>query len=251
MKKEEIDHIGMNLFKETQERKKSGKWTDNDLILETNLYKELNELGFNFTWHMQLSPLKFTQDNKEIVDIFTKYFGKFDAEGLKSICIQCLGVKGLTNATPFLLKQYSFYVDKDNDTFNSICNAIYRIRDRNYIEEYIKIISDRDKIKGSTALIVDLLGILKAEKAVHKIVELLDYVIPYEDGIGINAVRFASILAIGKFKNPENIKYVERFLSDTHPVARENAVKSIKKMGGRIEKIKDQTGKNVFILIKD
>ena len=104
MNKREIEFIGSELYKETQHDKRNGLWTQNDLQLEQNLYKELNALGFNFSWHMQLSPKRFTKKDTAIVPIFMNYYGKFDSNGLNALCIYCLGIKGMYQSVDFLLE---------------------------------------------------------------------------------------------------------------------------------------------------
>jgi len=252
MEQREIAFIGENLYQSTLKGKAEGKWTQHDIDLEKQLYEELNalrlETPFNFYWHMQLSPLRFSAKDKAIVPIFTRYADKFDNDGLNDSCIYCLGVKGLYEATPYLLSEYKKHCGKSSEKLNSICNALLRIRDPKYISEYIDIISHLDKATSETSFFIDILGILKAKAAMPQLIKLLDYVIPMGK-LGNHAMQVAAIIAIGQFKDPQYIKVIERFLNDPNPVAREYAAKAIKKMCGDVQKIKDEKGKPKWILV--
>ncbi|MEG1710243.1 MAG: hypothetical protein RR316_00395, partial [Clostridia bacterium] len=86
------------------------------------------------------------------------------------------------------------------------------------------------------------------------IIEFLDYVYVLPSGEKSTAFQAWSIVALGKFKNPEHIKLIEKFLDKEkypEPAFQEYAVKAIKQMGGHVEKIKDAKGKSKWILIND
>ena len=255
MEQREIDFIGQELYRETQERKKNGFWTKNDLEMEQNLYKELNALGFNFYWHMQLSPSCFTKKDTAIVPIFLKYYGKFNKDGLNQICIYCLGVKGLTKPLDFLISEvYRLNPPRNRDErqlLSSLYNAIYRIRDPKHIDDYIKIIMNKEMLSDchESLLIVDLIGKLKIKKAIPYLVDLMnssfseykrnictgidreeitegylppEYYIKYH---GIHCIR-----ALTRYKNPDLIKYIKPYVTDEDVEIRKAAIKSIEKL---------------------
>ena len=175
MKEKEESYIGEELYQATLKDKANGLWTKNDLEMERELYQELNELGFDFSWHMQLSPACFTKKNKEIVPIFLKYFGKFDNNGLNDICIYCLGVQGLNESVNFLLKELYKTNPTENPMksalYNSLCNTLYRIKDPTHIDDYINLISDESNLYGETGLLLELLGRLKSQKAIPYLIK--------------------------------------------------------------------------------
>ena len=234
IEKKEIEFIGTELYRETQERKKNGSWTQNDLQMEQNLYKELNALGFNFSWHMQLSPKCFTKKDKAIVPIFMKYYGKFDRQGLNTMCIYCLSVRGLDKSVDFLLDQ----IRKTDPTVgpekrllhNYLCNALYQIRDPKHADDYVTLISNHNDLFPSTSLIVLLIGKLKIKKAIPYLVDILNCESRADKTRGPDAVKPECIEALGWYKDPSLSKYIEKYVTDEDVVIRQEAQKALKRL---------------------
>lgn len=255
MDQKEINYIGEDLYQRCQKDKQNGEWTEHDLKLEAELYADLKEIGFDFYWHMQLSPRKFTKEDKAIVPIFVKYFDKFDDDGLNIYPIECLGVPKLYEATKYILELYYKHCGKFSHKLDYITFVLYSIGDPHYIKEYMQILNDEENLTEAEAFIVDLVGKLKVKEAIPRLIELLDFVLSEEQGkFNPECICTSAILALGKYKNPEHIKYITKFLDKEkypYPIYQEYAAKSIKKMGGHVEKVKDEKGKKTWVLIDD
>ncbi len=244
MEKREIEYIGETLYQKTLEDKLNGKWTEHDIELETEMYKELNALGFNFYWYMQISPLKFTKKDKAIVPIFKKYVGKFDSEALNDQLLNCMAVPGLYEATEFYLEQYKKLCGKSSFALNTVCNSLYRIKDPYHKKEYMDILNDEKTMTTETRFIVELIGRLKIKEAIPRLIQLLDFciILSKEDMskycVDKFSIRDGAIVALGFYKDSQYISHIEKFL-DSRSATIKCAMKSIKMMGGEVEKFRE------------
>ena len=119
-----------------------------------------------------------------------------------------------------LLKDY--YSEKTTDlTRWFISDCIYQIRSKNFVKEYLDIVSN-GTFGRNRQMIVLLLGKLKEESAIPTLIDLL------ED----DEVRLHAISALGEFKREEFRCHFERFQNSTHPGWRKYARSAIKKLNG-------------------
>jgi len=222
MEQREIDAIGMSLWKEELERRKDPAFA-HDVKLNQAFFDEVNALkltkpmvsglGKGYCWHMQFSPKNFTAEDKAIVPIVLKYLDRFENKGLKNHYIRnCLAVKGFYDATEYLIAESKKHLPPNYDDMrlNATMQTLMHIRDPRYIDEYIWFIQKENAVTQSS-YIVELLGLLRAKKAIPYIIELLDGEKVKNEGAHILLAESA-IIALGRFKDPQYIPLVEKFL---------------------------------------
>jgi len=220
MKQREFDHIVKDLWEHELEFRKNPK-NAHDLQVEQELFTELNALGYNFTWHLQLNAGAFTEKDKTVIPIFLKYLDEFENKNFKDKYLCCLGVKGFYDATEYLLNEYSTHLPPSYDgswSLEAISQTIAKIQDPRFIDTYLSFLND-DKVVFETCHIVEMLGKMKVEKAIPYLIKLLDGERKTADnlyGTSLEDTKFfvsqESIKALAQFKNPEYMKYVEKFL---------------------------------------
>lgn len=266
MEEREIAYIAEDMWRRELERRKKPE-NQRDDQLEEKLFQELNALdlqyfkdnpGFQFYWHMQITPDKFQANEKAVVDVLKKYIGKFDHDGASMHYIWALAVKGLDGAAKYLLELYrsllplQFFEDKYKQRnffregwVHDILQALYRIQDKRYIADYLQIIRDEENMQYHVMWIVLLLGKLKVKEAIPDIIRLLDKICPASPLKNDLCISKYAIEALSCFRNKEHIKYVEKFLApeglpgvdskERVKMYQKQAIKAIKRMGGSIE----------------
>jgi hypothetical protein len=220
MEQREIDFIADDLWKDELEFRKDPK---NIQIVqwESEFYKELNMLGYNFSWNMQFGSSTFSEKDGGIIPIFIKHLDKTDDEGIRSDYLICLGVKGFHDATEYVLNEYEKSLSPvgDGRIRNAAAQTIGRIQDPRYIDRYLNLLDVR-KVVLETSYIIRLLVEMKIEEAIPYLVKLLDK----ENRIQGNYygtlledckyhVSQEAIKALAQYKNPEHIKHIEIFLA--------------------------------------
>lgn len=163
--------------------------------------EELRKLGFNFEISNQ--ALRFMPKYKEtILPIAIKYYqsAKKQKKYNEQSCFMCFfRFEGFDEVVPMLLKD--FYSDKTPElTRWTISDCIFMIKSKNYIGDYLNIISN-PKFGENRQMIILLVGELKAEPAIPILIDLL------ED----ESVRSYAIKALSDFKKEEFRPYFERF----------------------------------------
>lgn len=195
---------------------------DNPDSLIPPFVKELRVLGFEFETANQAVGL-LPKHKKAIVPVAVKYYRlakELEKPNEQNYFLRFLHIKGLDDVVPMLLEDY--YSEKTEDlTRWFISDCIYQIRARNFVKEYLDIVSSR-KFGQNRQMIVLLLGKLKEESAVPVLIDLLED----ED------VRLHAICALGQFKREEFRCYFERFQDSAHPGWRKYARSAIKKLDG-------------------
>lgn len=195
---------------------------DNPNSLIPPFVKELRALGFEFETANQAVGL-LPKHKKAIVPVAVKYYRlakELEKPNEQNYFLRFLHIKGLDDVVPMLLEDY--YSEKTEDlTRWFISDCIYQIRARNFVKEYLDIVSSR-KFGQNRQMIVLLLGKLKEESAVPVLIDLLED----ED------VRLHAICALGQFKREEFRCYFERFQDSAHPGWRKYARSAIKKLDG-------------------
>lgn len=195
---------------------------DNPDSLIPLFVKELRALGFEFETANQAVGF-LPKHKKAIVPVAVKYYRlakELEKPNEQNYFLRFLHIKGLDDVVPMLLEDY--YSEKTEDlTRWFISDCIYQIRARNFVKEYLDIVSSR-KFGQNRQMIVLLLGKLKEESAVPVLIDLLED----ED------VRLHAICALGQFKREEFRCYFERFQDSAHPGWRKYASSAIKKLDG-------------------
>lgn len=209
-------------------------WLDNEKAAEEQYYKdntdsliplfenELRNLGFKFETSNQAVGL-IPKHKKVISPIAIKYYQlakEHKKPNEQNYFLSFLCIKGLDDVVPMLLADY--YFEKTADlTRWFISDCIYQIRSKNFVKEYLDIVSNK-MFGRNRQMIVLLLGKLKEESAIPTLIDLL------ED----EEVCLHSISALGEFKREEFRCYFERFQNSTHHGWRKYAKSAIKKLNG-------------------
>lgn len=183
---------------------------------------ELRKAGFEFEISNQ--TLGFMPRNKKtILPIAIKYYllakkqNKIDEQ---NHFLSFFQFKGFEEVVPILIEDY--YSEETQDLSRwFISDCIYQIRSKNFVKEYLDIVSSK-MFGRNRQMIVLLLGKLKEESAIPTLIDLL------ED----EEVRLHAISALGEFKREEFRCYFERFQNSTHPGWRKYAKSAIKKLNG-------------------
>ena len=156
--------------------------------------------------------------HKVLVPLLLKYLYEFKSRNFKEFIIDALKVKGFTNATETLIIEFNRTNFGDSYKW-SIGDALSVIQDGKYEDEYINII--KEKKHGTARQMVTItLGKLKSEKAIPILISLLDD----ED------VNGHVLVALGYYKKPMLIKYIEPFLTHKKKWIRNEAKSALKKI---------------------
>ena len=258
MEQREIDIIAKDLWKDELRFRKDPKNT-HIVKWEKELFEELNALGYDFHWSVQFGFNTFTEKDKEIIPIIIKHLDKTENCNIKADYMSCLGVRGFYDATKYVLNEYETNLITDNEGIRNVAaQVIERIQDPGYVDKYLSFLTE-DKLTPETAHIIRLLSKMKIEKAIPYFINLLSKENKIKSSYYGTVLEYCkyrvsqeSINALAQFKNPEHIKYVEKFLTpeklswiqypdttdgcallkSTYTEYRNIAKKAIKKMGG-------------------
>ncbi len=182
---------------------------------------ELKKIGFEFETSNQ--TLGFMPKNrKTILPIAIKYYQlakKQKKANEQNHFLSFFQFKGIEEVMPMLIEDY--YSKETQDlTRWFISDCIYQIRSKNFVKEYLNIVSNR-MFGQNRQMIVLLLGKLKEESSISILISLL------ED----EEVRLHAICALGEFKREEFRCYFERFQNSDHLGLRKYARAALKKLG--------------------
>jgi len=140
--------------------------------------------------------MKMDRKFKDLVPILIKHLQEIDDESDKEFLVRCLGVKGFTEATEQLLKE--FY-NSDKTTYKwAIGNTLSIIEDKSHICELLKIVQNKEH-GIARQMIVIALGKMKVKEAFPVLLKLLED----EDVVG------HVISALAYYKDPTVIQYLE------------------------------------------
>ena len=197
-------------------------YRNNPDSLVPSFEKELRELGFDFEISNQ--TLGFMPKHKNIIlPIAIKYYQlakKQKKDNEQNHFISFFAFKGLEEVVPTLLEDY-YSPETPDLTRWFISDCLYSIRSKKYVDEYLKIISNKS-YGTNRRMIILLIGKLRVENAIPLLIELL------ED----EEVRLHSICALGDFKREEFRCYFERFQDSKHSGWRKYSRNALKKLDG-------------------
>lgn len=182
--------------------------------------EELREAGFDFEIGTQAIGF-MPKHKKEILPIAIRYYQLAREQqryNEQNHFMNFFGFRGFDEVIPQLLVDY-YSEETPNLTRWFISDCLYRIRSRNFINEYLDIVSNKN-YGQNRKMIVLLLGKLKVERVVPVLIDLL------ED----EEVRLHAIAALGDFKRKEFRPYFERFQDSKHPGWRKYAKAALKKL---------------------
>lgn len=198
-----------------------------DIQLIDDLLAEVNEQGYYVQYYWFLKEMELC--DRCVYPIIKKYIGKFEHEIYSVELISALGVPKMYEATEYLLDLYR------NDRLReyrstspcsirwAAANALFRIKDPNFQEEYRELIKTPGMSDGAW-LLIGLLGKFKTQKNYDFLMEIAQD----ESNVYCN---FA-IKALGGFKDQaeEMIPLLEKYAKNDDYNIRHCAMGTLKKM---------------------
>lgn len=191
-----------------------------DDYIQKSMYKELRTLGYRFNDPVQFDCYTFKEKDVCVIPVLLKYIEQFEQENYRLQYISALGVKGFYDCTEYLLDQYEKYrpPQYNQHSLNVVSQTLARISDLRYLDRYFEFLSNNVTIDA--CYLVQMLGKLKVDKAIPYLIKLLDCVAIIPNnwmGTVLEDQKYfvsqSAINALGKFKNIEYNKYIEKFLN--------------------------------------
>lgn len=205
--------------------------TKKDQDLFDKLIMEVSQHGYKVDYY-EIENLVKT--DKCLIPVLMNYIEKFDNPGASSTLMRYLGHQGFDEATELMLNEFrrvDVKIPENRKKWESQDKSGYResasvalkaIRDRRFIDEYIELI-ENPQTHNDTFNIIELLGVLKVEKAIPHLLNLL-----HDPNV---LLKCASIKALSHFKNkPEIILNVEPFLASDNNIIKKYATKTLRKI---------------------
>lgn len=184
---------------------------------------ELRSLGLKFEISNQL--LAYMPDKKEmILPIAIKYYQKAKQENLadeQNHFLQFFHYKGLNSLVPMLIADYKLATTTELTRW-MISDCLYQIRSKDWLGEYISIVSN-PQYGINRQMIVLLLGKLKDAAAVPALIMLLD-----DADVSLQALS-----ALSEYRSPELRVHFERFMTSKHLGLKKVAVSALKKIDSK------------------
>lgn len=214
------------------------KVSPKDLQLEQDFIHEVNEKGYFIEYLEQIN--KMDKNDKILLPILYKYALLFDDGIHYSKIISALGEPCFKEAAGFLIDEFKkpniqllpyAMGDWNGSRRWMTSNAIYRVQNKAYIDEYIQLV-ENSETQPDSRLIVELLGKIKAEKAYPLLLSLL-----FNENIRLQG---SASKAVGYFLNHlEAIPILERLISENSDMRQSDsdAKWSLKRLLAKQEKI--------------
>lgn len=179
------------------------------------ILQEIKEKGVEFASISDL--LKLNKSYKDLIPVILKHLTQTSNESDKDLLIRSLGVKGFNEATETLIQE--FYKAESTPLKWAIGNSLSIILDKSSLPALVKIAQEKEH-GIARQMVVVALGKMKEREVIPILIELLKD----EDVVG------HAIMALGYFKDPEMIQYIEPFTEYNVRWIRSEAKKTIKKI---------------------
>lgn len=181
---------------------------------------ELRALGLNFEISNQLLGY-MPRQKKTILPIAIKYYQKAKQENYpdeQNHFLQFFHYKGFDSVVPMLIADYKATATAELTRW-MISDCLYQIRSKDFLDEYIDIVS-KPKYGINRQMLVLLLGKLKDDTAVPVLITLLDD----------HDVSLQAISALSEYRSPELRIYFERFITSRQQALKKAAISALKKI---------------------
>ncbi len=158
------------------------------------------------------------KNTKDLIPLLLKNLNNTEDEDEKEFLVRALGIKGYTEASEVLINEFK---NPSSNLFYrwAIGNSLSLILDKRYENDYIEIIQNKE-YGTARQMIVITLGKIRSQRVISVLLDLLND----EDIDG------HIIVALGYYKDPNLIQYIEPFLKHENRWIRKEAEKSIKKL---------------------
>ena len=161
--------------------------------------------------------MEINKNDKDLIPILLRHLNEITDESDKQFIVRCLGVKGFTEVSKPLIKE--FYKSGNSSYKWAIGNTLYLISDKESLSELLKIVQEK-KHGISRQMIVYGLGNFKNNQVKSVLINLLKD----KDVVG------HAIYALSKLNDPEVIKYIEPFTNYEMTWIRNEAKQAVKKL---------------------
>jgi hypothetical protein len=202
-----------------------------DWLLCVSVLQELETLGYHKIWHVY--ELFGKVNDVRLVPLVLEKLGKFKDLDTEYYLAQGLAKPIYKAAVPSLIARYksvdlplteqNLYLGKSvrsqHDFRFGIGYVLMQIKCKDYIDDYLELITNNDYVLGCSC-IIELLCKLKENRAIEPMLRLLND----------NIEKWSVLRHIGWYKDPELIKYVEPFLKDSNGEIRQTAKKAIERL---------------------
>lgn len=191
-----------------------------DYSLMDNLIQELNELGYNFTYATDL--VYYTLTDKRTIPIFKKFIPKFEDIGFSMSLIPHICYSGNKDCAKFLIE---FYLSCEKQgkmsraAYNCFDNALCKIKCKEYITEYLSLISPpihSDKFY----FLMELLSKWKIKEAIPIIIKRLE----------CDKLKQPAIKALGNYSDLELLSVLELYAASNNADISNSAKKAMQKI---------------------
>ena len=184
-------------------------------IDKEKLLQEVREKGVEINSTNDL--IKIDKKYMDLVPILLRHLQETDDEGDKEFLVRCLGVRGFTEASKLLVKE--FHKSSNSSYKWAIGNTLSIIQDRDILPDLLRIVQEKEH-GIARQMIVSGLGAYKNSENVKSIlIELLN-----DDEVVGHAIS-----AIRKIGDKELIRFVEPFISYKVTWIRNEAKKTVEK----------------------
>ena len=181
---------------------------------------ELQALGLSFEISNQILGY-MPRHKKTILPIAMKYYQKAKQENRtdeQTHFLQFFHYHGFDEIVPMLLADYKASTTTELTRW-LISDCLYQIRSKNFLDDYINLVSN-PQYGINRQMLVLLLGKLKSDDAIPVLLTLLDD----------HDVSLQVITALGEYRRLEFKPYFERFISSKHNGIKKAATAALKKL---------------------
>ena len=114
-----------------------------DYALLKQMLNEINAFGFDFKYFYDIKRLLIT--NEEVVQIILKYLGKFENPSRTASLVNSISHKNNKFVTDKIIEMFNKYSsDMRKGQAVSYDNALNRLKDKRYIDQYLEWLADPD-----------------------------------------------------------------------------------------------------------
>ena len=202
-----------------------------DWLLNVSVLEAVGALGYHKVWNWHILDLVQKVNDVRLIPIVLEKLYKYKVLETEGDLIQGLAKPMYKAAVPALIERYKSielpltpeneYIDSNEkriDFRHSIAYTLSKIKCKDYSNDYLELITNKDYVLGCDEIIV-LLCRLKERRAIEPMLSLLEkYPKQYKWDVLGN---------IGWYRDPELIKYVEPFLKDSDGEFRQMAKRAI------------------------
>lgn len=203
----------------------------NELITTlTVLEDEFTKMGYT---KKDLNPNStLLKSEGELVPTVLKHFDILKYTNNKKMLLGFVRVKGINNAAEGLIER--FYDDNNVALRDRIAEAIGEIQDKDFVDEYIKII-ENDKFGVVRVYIATMLGKMKVVEAIPALKTLAKE----------PKIQALVIDALAKYKDPSLSTFFRKFLDSDDKRVRGMAEKGIRYIDRELENKKEALAQKV------